>query len=366
MVGQGRRSIERIISKDTADCKPQALIFHRYLARQVAQTVLGILLVGLLVIAASRLLQYMQSALEGKLEVEAALVAVLLRLPEFLSLFLPLAWVLGLYLALARLWAGSEMTAAQFAAVSPTRVRLNVLAMGTLVALTTLLLSARLAPDAEAKAEQILLESRALSTLLLLDPGLFHDLGNGWEIHITGRQDNSLTEHMLFRQHTDGSVGMAWAPELQVGLCADTAQCTLKLDWPSGLDYLRFAPSGELTDSAQVASLDLPFEQPLIASDPNRAGEHRYNWPMQWHLALPLFCLIGALLVFPLAAVHPRQGALHNLPVALTLMLLYLLMLLVTREWLERGQINPLLGPGTVHLGFFLLAGTLFWRRQDR
>ena len=341
------------------------MIFHFYLARQLAQALAGILLAGMLVIAASRLLQYMQSALEGKLEVLAAVTAVGLRLPEFVLLFLPLAWVFGAWLVLTRLWADNEMVAAHFAFVSPRQIKLNLFASGLLVAGVTLALSIWIAPAAALKAERVLFESRTKSALLLLDPGIFHRLDNGWMLNVSGREGESLGQHLLLRQHSGGRVELVWGERLDATPCAPGDDCALLLDWPESFRYADFSADGVLRDTASLEELSTPLMEPLPSAGKRPVGvalaaDTPLAVQVEWHLSLPLYCLIMLFMVLPLAQVLPRQSRFRNLPLLLLLALVYLTWLAGAREALLRtggdAAAGQQLGTWGVHLVFASIA----------
>lgn len=349
--------VHRIISKNAADCKRAHLTFYRYLTRKLAISVLVILVAGLFILASSRLLQTMQQVLEGKLEATAALLVVALRLPELFALLLPLAWVFSVYLIVSLLWSCQEIVAAQFSGISQGRITRLLLLLCIPVALLTLICSAWLVPLAHQEADRILFESRARSALVLLDTHQFHDIGNGWQLNLSEREQRQIGRHLWLRTAADDGVEMIWAPKLEVANCDAASDCTLHLTWPDGLQYASFAADGRARQSGSLGQLSTPLLESLpgvkkrsrlrTARADVAVSAHR-----QWHLAMPLFCFIAMLMVLPLAGVAPRQSRFRLLPLVLPLVLVYMAILLAVRQSVGQGSLAPFPGTWGVHLLF--------------
>src|SRR5687768_10635355 len=88
----------------------QAMIITRYINRQILQTTLALTLILLVVAVLGRLLNYLAQASRGELDPGVLMLLMSYRLPDFLQLILPLALLLGMLLALGRLYADNEMT----------------------------------------------------------------------------------------------------------------------------------------------------------------------------------------------------------------------------------------------------------------
>ena len=71
-----------------------------------------------------------------------------------------------------------------------------------------------------------------------------------------------------------------------------------------------------------------------------------------WRIALPLFCLIGALLGLGISRVKPRQGRFARVVPGILIMLVYYLALLINRDALSEGQSPPAMGLWIVHAVF--------------
>ncbi|MGI9345189.1 MAG: LptF/LptG family permease [Gammaproteobacteria bacterium] len=296
--------------------------------KQIARSVSNILIAGTLVIFAARLLQYFQSAFDGRLEITAALLATVLRLPEFLYLFLPLAWLAGNYITLANMWANNELYTAIFSAADERRIVATLLAAGTLCGLITASLSIWVIPTANQQAEQVLLESKARSAFLFLEAGRFHSLGNGWQINIGYKQGDDFLLPVFVKTRRGNGVEILQGSQMHLELCDNSvlSACTPQLNWPSGAVHTQFSASGALQNQFNSTQMSIPLQ----VSKPSGSRPQSYptdtdslNIWLQWHFATPLMCLIGLLLVWPAAKVAPRQRALSWLPIILPLILFY-------------------------------------------
>ena len=85
------------------------------------------------------------------------------------------------------------------------------------------------------------------------------------------------------------------------------------------------------------------------ATRPQRAELH-------WRIAMPLMCLVLALLAVPLARLRPRQGRYARVWVALLIFLLYSQLISVGKVWIAHGTLPEFLGLWWTHAVVVLLA----------
>ena len=71
-----------------------------------------------MLIVSSRTIQYLEQASRGEINAEVVFTVVLLRLPEFLELILPLGFFLSIVLTIGRLRADSEFVIMEQAGLS--------------------------------------------------------------------------------------------------------------------------------------------------------------------------------------------------------------------------------------------------------
>lgn len=335
------------------------MTFQLYLSRQIALAIGGVLSVGLMLICTSRLLQYTESALNGKLEMWVALTAVGLRIPEFMLAFLPLSVAFGTYLALSRLWAQNEITAAHYAGISSGRIERPVLLLALLGALATAALSLWVVPAASERAVHLLEESKARSSLIFLDTGYFHPMSRGWHMYLRDRSEGSLLGQMTVRRDGDGAAQLAWAEQMDIADCALLEPCSLHISWPQGIGYASTTGDGKLIAKSNMAQMELPYNDHLWTPGHSPTGllaSADGHTRLQWHLAGSLYLLVVTLLMLPLARVSPRQARFRWLPAVILLTLLYLALTLAGRQSLGAGRLDATPGLWPLHGGFLALA----------
>jgi len=93
-----------------------------------------------------------------------------------------------------------------------------------------------------------------------------------------------------------------------------------------------------------------------------RRENHLAAAELQWRLSMPLSVLILALIATPLSRVRPRQGKYGQLVPAVILYILYIDLLFVSRSWVEKSMVSPVIGMWWVHVLMGVVAVGLVWR----
>ena len=130
-------------------------------------------------------------------------------------------------------------------------------------------------------------------------------------------------------------------PGLRAGAVPDS------VGWPPDGRLLALDQDGETL----VTALDAAPTATLYSSTNPRAQAK-----LQWRIALPLMCLVLAIVALPLARLKPRQGRYARVWVALVLYVVYLNLLSAGEAWLGHGRIPSYLGLWWVHGVIILLA----------
>lgn len=98
------------------------LIIRRYLVQQVVSTSLVVISLLTLVIMGGRLIKYFGVAAQGRLDASILFSIIGYRLPEFLTLILPLGFFIGLMLVFGRLYVEHEMAVFNASGISRGRL----------------------------------------------------------------------------------------------------------------------------------------------------------------------------------------------------------------------------------------------------
>src|SRR6185312_15293465 len=133
----------------------------------------------LVIVISSRLVAYLASAAAGDLPAGLVFSIIFFRLPGFLELIVPLAFFVGVLLALGRLYVDSEMVVIAACGIGPGRLLSMVLAPALLMALVVAVLSLLISPWSTGKVQQLLHESDRTTGLELLTAGRFRVINQG-------------------------------------------------------------------------------------------------------------------------------------------------------------------------------------------
>jgi len=176
----------------------------RYVLREVALSWLAVTGVLAAILVSNQLAQVLGQAAERGYP-----RAVILRLIGLMSvqngtLVIPVGLLLGIALALGRLYHDSEMAALRACGVGPGALLrpIGVLAIGVTVAVGWLVLVT--APRAFGDAQLIQREALRTAEFGMLEPGRFHSFQHGRAVLYAESADSDGTLHRIFLQRRDG------------------------------------------------------------------------------------------------------------------------------------------------------------------
>jgi lipopolysaccharide export system permease protein len=154
---------------------------------------------------------------------------------------------------------------------------------------------------------------------------------------------------------------------------ADRAQRTVS---PDGLSYIITLYDGERYEGVpggaefkvlHFAEHVVPMQVPPFAdvvrnldAQPTllllRSPERVKRAELHWRMAMPVMCIVLALLAIPLSRLRPRQGRYDRVWVAVLIYFLYFQLISTGRSLLEHGKVPAVVGLWWVHLLVVLLA----------
>jgi lipopolysaccharide export system permease protein len=352
----------------------QQVIIQRYLAREVLQTLLAVLVVVLLILIGRYFAVYLADAAKG--EISAAIILELMVLRTLVSLptLLPFALFIAVILAFGRLYKDSEMAAMAACGIGPDGVLGAVLRLALLCGALVAGLSLGVAPWAYEQILKVQEQAQVGTVFSSVAPGQFTLLNNKKLVFYVEELSGDRTQlrDVFVQTQTDG--------KLDVLSARSGYQYT---DQVSGLDYLvlvdgyryqglpgeadftiheyekiavRLEERGVVPlqrTQAAVPSLN------LLASD-----ELRDKAELHWRLALPLATLLLPVLAVLLSKTSPRQGRFAKLFIAVFLFVIYYNSLGVGVSWLQRGSVPMAVGLWWIHallVVLILLAAARQW-----
>lgn len=344
----------------------------RYLGREFAQSGFAALVVLGLVSLGGVFTDVLQEIARGKVPATLLLSQLALRMVLWLPLILPLAVLVGLMLAIGRLYRDSEMPVLAAVGVGPAQL-LRPLALFALpVVLLVAMASLWLGPEAQRIANGMVAEANRSTVVAGLEPGRFTSLANGGVAYVgdMSRDGRGLARVFVYRQKGDRvdvitAKGGAFhfTPEGQRYLRLDDG---FQVEGPNAgrdLDYrlLRFrANDVRLPPGKDTLDHDDPELLPTwqLWFDPRPAANAQWNR----RLAPPLLTLALALLAVPLSRSAPRQSRYGNLLIGLLVYLLAMFLMMLGTDWLTSGALPGVFGLWWLVLPLLAVAGWLFAR----
>jgi lipopolysaccharide export system permease protein len=345
------------------------MIITRYICRQILQATAAITLVLMVVVVLGRMLNYLAQASQGQLDPDLLALVLTYRLPDFLQLILPLALLLGILLALGRLYADSEMTVLIATGMSQHRLLGITAVASVIVAILVGILSLVLAPGGSRKVSELLETQRNLSEFDLLVPGIFQIMSGAERTTYAERIDDGELQLVFMHDAVNDRVIMAESAvpiENEAGerfVVFRNGSMTEGLGGTEGFSVTRYPelgfrlPPRDLGITPDVEEKSMSTAELLADGTTPRLAE----W--QWRLSLIVLVPLLALLAVPLSRVSPRQGRFARLVPAILLYMTYLGLLLISRDAVAEATLPALPGMWLVHLLFAVLGILLFTGR---
>jgi lipopolysaccharide export system permease protein len=325
-------------------------IFFRHVLREILASTLVVALVLLVVLATYQLSFVLGRAADGQVAGSMVPELALLAVRTSLRVILPLSLLLGIVLALGRLYHDNEIAAAQACGV-PTALLYG--AAGVVIAAAAVLAAwSALSDGPQAARRAVELRTAALRSIATrqLEPGAFSSLGEGNTLYFRAVATDGSLQDVFVQRDLPG------ATRMQV-LLASSARQRLAPDGDSWLVELmdgrsyEGAPGGgdwRITEfSRQVLNIPMPRATlrgpPRVDGFTNQellaAGSPRHIAELHWRIAWVIEVIVLGLAAVALGRLGPRQGRYARLPWAVLLFALYAGMVTAGRTTLARGEL---------------------------
>ncbi len=341
------------------------MILSRYLRSEVVKTSLSILLVLILIFTLQRFVYYLRDAAAGQLATSLVGHLLLLQIPRIIGLLLPLALFLGTLIALSRMYLEQEITVMRACGIGQLDLVKFLTKPAFILSLTALFLSLWVTPWAVEQQYKLLDQQAAQADVALLQPGRFQQSADGKNIlYIQEQNKKGLLSNIFLSQKSlsnEGKVRVITATKGKVVRNQDRfllLESGQRFEGKPGDKNFSVVEFGEylnrLTDSQVVEkkrSLDAINTHKLLAMDGGFAAAE-----FQWRVSMGLSALILVFIAIPLARVRPRQGKFAKLAPGLLLYVFYLMMMIVSKNWLENERLSSFIGIWWVHLMMILIA----------
>jgi len=344
---------------------PLGSILGRYILREVAGAWLVVTAVLLVILFANQVVGVLERAAANQYPQSVVLELIGLGALQYLWILLPVGLLLGVVLAFGRLYHDSEMAAALACGAGPANVYLPVALLAVVLTAALAWLTLVLAPAATVRALNLRNEALRAGQVAPIAPGKFRSFGGGNAVVYAEQVNADGTLGNVFLERNRG-------PVVEVAL----AQRARREVTPDGLTLILTLYDGErfegVPGSAEFRILRfaehvVPVHVPALTdvvtaleARPTGALMGSAGLPeqaeLQWRIAMPLSCLVLALLAVPLSRLKPRQGRYARVWLAVVIYFLYLNLISAGKVWISRGTVPAALGLWWTHAAVALLA----------
>jgi lipopolysaccharide export system permease protein len=334
------------------------LIIRRYLVKQVVSTSVVVVALLTLIMMGGRLIKYFGVAAQGRLDASVLFSIIGYRLPEFLTLILPLGFFIGLMLVFGRLYTDNEMAVLNSSGLSRNHLARLLIPMTAGVMAIQIALMVWVGPWGVYKFEQLTSAQAVRTGFDLVRPKEFVSSGP-YTIYASDlSEDRKNLKDVIFYQRSEQDN----KPDLiilareakRVEIPNDTANVVDLLD---GRRYEIYQGQPRYSQ-AEFKSYRLRIEndkESSIGSSAINAVTIGKLWAKRddsvvqselgWRVFGPWVIVIALMLATALSEVNPRQGRYYKLLPAILIFASLIVLMMAVRTRVSRGDLSVWLYP---------------------
>ncbi|TZF91255.1 LPS export ABC transporter permease LptF [Cognatilysobacter lacus] len=347
------------------------LKFDRYLLSEFVQATLATTLVLLMVAFGAVFADVLRDIAEGRFPADMLLPQLGLLFLNWLPIILPLALMLGLMLAVGRLYRDSEMPVLASVGIGPGRLLRPVLGLALPVIAVIAMCSLWLAPWAERVSKEMV--NAATRNLLVagLEPGRFTPIANGGVVFVSRMStDGTRFERVFIYRQKKDRLDVTTAKGGHLEADADGHRFLVlddgfEVEGPrqgAARDYrlMRYR-SNQAEMPAPKGRYDP--DDPRLLSTLRLLTDARPSAKAELHsrIAPPFLALAFALLAVPLARSSPREGRLGRIAMGFLIYLVATMLSLYSIKLITNGKIPTALGQWWLVLPLLALGAWLYF-----
>ena len=329
------------------------MILQRYLLKDIFSHTGAVGLVFLLVILASRSIQYLEQVSRGELSLELVFWVILFRLPEFLELIIPFSFFLSIVLVIGRLCSDNEMIILEQNGYSNSRLLKLFFVASLFFALLTSLFSFWVTPTFKSNLDDIYKQTSFKEDFNSIQPGKFIILKDGSVFYAEEKNNEIFSDIFLNFSISESKKSENFLTAKKSFISSEDPNLVLFEDGQS------FSKDGknQVKMSFELLSMNSGknFFLGGTSSQKNVNEVQLSGLNNIWKMSLPLLTLIAVFLALPLSKIKPRQGRYSKVLPCLIVFLVYLGLLLLVKGWLDEGRITFSPSLLLVHLSFLFL-----------
>ncbi len=345
-------------------------ILDRYILREVVVNWLAVTGVLLAILLTNQIARVLERAAENQYPRGVVLELILLGALQNLSIIVPVGLLLGVVLALGRLYHDSEMTAAQACGAGSRPILVPVIAFTVLLAALLGLLSLQIAPAAAGRMLSLSSEALRAGQFAPITAGKFRTFGGGTTVVYAQSADADGTLRRVFVERDRGDhLEIALAQRATHAYSDDGDLQVITL-----YDGQRFEgiPGERKFRIVRFAENTIPVRLPPLSGGMQKvegvptgvlrvSADRVLRAEFQWRLAMPVMAVVLALVAVPIARLRPRQGRYARVGYAILIYFVYFNLISAGKVWIIRGVAPEWLGLWWVHAAVGLLAAAILF-----
>lgn len=354
-------------------------ILQRYFWREMVQNFAGVTLALGAILIIYQLGAVLARAAELQYPRGLVLQLFALGAAENFAILLPLGLLLGVVLAVGRMYHENEMVAAQACGFGRAHIYVPLLALALPVAALSAWMNLQLAPAAASQRAELSAQALRAGLAVPFEVGRFRSFDAGRTVvYARSAAPDGELRSVFIKQTAGAEVIATVAQRARREVGSDGLSQTIVLYEGERLNGV---PGEQKFRRLRFQSLSIPLAAPELAAHRARlderptaqlfgSSERPARAELQWRLGLPLMVLVGAACALPLGRLRPRQGRYAKVWQAVVLFAVYGNLTTAARTWYEHGTTPAPLGLWWVHALFVALAawltlgGTAWFRRR--
>ena len=355
------------------------MLIFRYLAKEVLLSLASLTVILLLIFMSNQFVIYLKAAANGKIPLMLVMKLMLLELPTFMVLLLPLGFYVSILISYGRLYAENEMTVLQACGYGQGQLLKHSLIMATIIAMIVFSIMIWASPYFATERAKLLKTTGIQTIIKTIIPNRFNAAPGGMQVFYVGamNRDNTIAHNVFLAQlvnkNGERSWDILWADKAYAKTNPRTLEDYVILKQGSAYqgiaghadyqvaqfkNYKARLPHQSFEIKTDLRTLSTADLLPLNNPDLKKAAE------LQWRLSIPLMVFALSLLAVPLSRVNPRAGKYAKLLPAIIIFILYANFMFIARDWLAAGKTPAWLGMWWIHLIIISLGLMLVWQNR--
>jgi lipopolysaccharide export system permease protein len=343
-----------------------SMIIQRFLMRELAQSVLIVMLVLLFFVMSNMLIRTLNVAAAESIVNTMVLNIIGTALPKYVGMLLPIALFVSILIVYGKLFSDNELLICFASGLRWRDLLIITLIPSTVIFIIVLVLSLWVMPSMS--VHQTYLTQQAVNTndFSLIKPGRFASLDDDNQVIYVGEtSSNSQTVSDLFifewKDH-DELPQIVVAPE---GFQEITPTGERFFHLKNGHLY-RIAPLRKDAQHVVFEQYGIKIQKRSTVVRPTLDGVPTSSlWSsedksdiseLQWRFVLPLSAYVLACMAVSVCSVKPRQGRYAKIFPGILMFIGYFNLITLSRSWIEKGWLSPMIGLWWVPGVFLVLA----------